>query len=290
MSNYPEDYVEKVLNDIEALKGKRKAKRANIFERATTKWCDPKILHANPYDEFSDGKIGPNFEIVGQYTKVIKNNKIHGELIFDEPVIIQKIDPDGYQIINGHHRWFAALRMGLEKLHVKIVNLVGEEEVKEMLDKTENVFIAVFDLDEVLFGSNPDDAAPITDALFANRFKERLRTGAPELINTLHEHGYDICVYTKSYMTVEEIDDFFSMYDIKIEGEVNGFGTMKKRDPEARARLGEMLKNRYKRSVHIDNEQIFNDDREKGTQDFFDLNADGSSWSESAIRVIESLT
>ena len=42
--------------------------------------------------------------------------------IFDEPVIVHKMQPDGYLILNGHHRWAAALKTGLDKIRAEIIN------------------------------------------------------------------------------------------------------------------------------------------------------------------------
>ena len=44
------------------------------------------------------------------------------EDVFPEPVIVHKMKPDGYMILNGHHRWAAALKTGLSKLRIEITN------------------------------------------------------------------------------------------------------------------------------------------------------------------------
>ncbi|MBP3241914.1 MAG: ParB N-terminal domain-containing protein [Oribacterium sp.] len=33
-----------------------------------------------------------------------------------DPIIVEKMYPDGYMILNGHHRWAAATRLGLKKV------------------------------------------------------------------------------------------------------------------------------------------------------------------------------
>ena len=54
-----------------------------------------------------------------------------------------------------------------------------------------------FDLDEVLFVS-PDfcKTEPELKFPFNKIYKERLRLGTPELINSLQDLGYDVWVYT----------------------------------------------------------------------------------------------
>ena len=57
-----------------------------------------------------------------------------------------------------------------------------------------------FDLDEVLFVS-PDLCKTEPELHFPwNRiYKERLRLGTPELINSLQKMGYEVWVYTSSF-------------------------------------------------------------------------------------------
>ena len=46
--------------------------------------------------------------------------------IVNEPIPVEKMYPEGYMILNGHHRWAAALRLGQPEIPVKIVNLTHE--------------------------------------------------------------------------------------------------------------------------------------------------------------------
>jgi len=118
MAVWPNDYIEKVLNDVEKYNGIRKTKKAGLIERCMIKSCNPAHLHPNPNDEFSHSDIGPNFGIVGKYADTVRFSMDHDLIIFDEPLTVQKMEPDGYLLLNGHHRWFAALRMGVKKVHI----------------------------------------------------------------------------------------------------------------------------------------------------------------------------
>lgn len=74
-------------------------------------------LQANPLDEFSNPKIGPRESVVSKYIKQINQT---GKLT--NPIEVQKLADGGYEIVNGHHRWLAAIRAGLEKVPIKIKN------------------------------------------------------------------------------------------------------------------------------------------------------------------------
>ena len=39
-----------------------------------------------------------------------------------EPIVVQRAKPDGFLILNGHHRWTAALESGIPKIRAIIVN------------------------------------------------------------------------------------------------------------------------------------------------------------------------
>ncbi len=70
--------------------------KASFLEQILVKKLSPKKLHPNPDDEFCFPEIGPNDEIIGKYGKQIRFNQKNGMELFDEPLIIEKIRPDGY--------------------------------------------------------------------------------------------------------------------------------------------------------------------------------------------------
>ena len=111
-----------VLEDVEAYDGKREPVKASFLERLRVRFLSPDEMHVNPDDEFAKPSVGPNDRIINDYVKMIPMLRRMNEDIFPEPVIVQKIRPEGYMILNGHHRWAAALKTGTDKLHVKINN------------------------------------------------------------------------------------------------------------------------------------------------------------------------
>lgn len=94
-----------------------KYQEASWFERIFKREANVNELKANPLDEFSDPKIGPIDTAISKYIKEI--NKI-GKL--SEPIEVQKLVDGGYEIVNGHHRWTAAIRAGLEHVPIRIKN------------------------------------------------------------------------------------------------------------------------------------------------------------------------
>lgn len=74
-------------------------------------------MHANPLDEFSNPRIGPSDSAVAKYIKEINTT---GRL--STPIEVQKLSTGGYEIVNGHHRWLAAQKAGLERVPIQIKN------------------------------------------------------------------------------------------------------------------------------------------------------------------------
>ncbi len=111
-----------VLEDVEAYEGKREVVRVGFVERHFVKYISPLEMHVNPDDEFADPAVGPSDRIISEYVQEIPYLKRFNEEIFPEPVIVNKLASDGYLILNGHHRWAAAVKSGVSKLRAAIMN------------------------------------------------------------------------------------------------------------------------------------------------------------------------
>ncbi|MBP3199725.1 MAG: ParB N-terminal domain-containing protein [Butyrivibrio sp.] len=98
-------------------KGGSKYVKASFWERIRTKTAKVGDINPNPLDEFSNPKIGPNESAVSRYIKEINTNGT-----ISEPIEVQKLSSGGYEIVNGHHRWLAAIKTGLKDVPIKIVN------------------------------------------------------------------------------------------------------------------------------------------------------------------------
>ena len=115
--------------EIARVKGQYYPVHAGLPTRLLVRHASPRKLHPNPEDEFCEPTIGPNYSIISQYAekyrkanKTVYDGTTLGEILY-EPLIVQKTMPDGYMILNGHHRWAAAIRSTMEKVPVKVVNV-----------------------------------------------------------------------------------------------------------------------------------------------------------------------
>ena len=138
-------YSSKLLNDeIEKSKGVYYPVKAGFLRCLLIKHAYCSKLHPNLEDEFCDPAIGPNYGIIKRYQldfkkpKPLPSKSYEGETgDAQEPLIVQKARPDGYMILNGHHRWAAALLLGVRRLKIRIVNLTQESDIHEMLEKSD---------------------------------------------------------------------------------------------------------------------------------------------------------
>lgn len=286
MPNWPDDYIKNVIDDVKKYDGVRKVVKAGLIERCMVRHCSPTILHPNPDDEFSQENIGPNLGIVSDYIEIVKYNQALSLPIFKEPLIIQKMEPDGYQLLNGHHRWFATMRMGVKKVHVKIVNLVSAHDLSRMIQDTNNTKLVTFDFDEVLLSSDVNNQAELRDTLFSRKIKERLRAGAPEVIKAFQNQGYDVCVYSSSYMSEDDFTDFFSMYEININVVVNGLNEKRKNTDSSSNRIKELLRDKYTQIAHVDNESVVLSHHSIKDYDMYAITPDEKSWADGIIEIL----
>ena len=62
-------------------------------------------------------KVGPNYKIISAYQQqYVDALKISRNYYEGEPIIVERTHPEGYRIVNGHHRWAAALRIGMAQI------------------------------------------------------------------------------------------------------------------------------------------------------------------------------
>ena len=141
-----------------------------------------------------------------------------------------------------------------------------------------------FDLDEVLF-VNPKTHKTERPLIFPlNRFFiERLRLGTPELINRLQELGYEVWVYTSSFRSERYIRRLFRLYGVKFDGIVNATRHRREVQRDNKTILPQKLPNRYRISLHIDDETIICTlGRQYGFKTY-QLDAEDDDWKEKII-------
>lgn len=119
---YLDSFMKRVQEDISKYGEKRSVVRASIVDILTVKKLSPDQMHANPDDDFSNPKVGPNEEIVDKYIEEAQQNMMSGMTSFEEPIMVAKMEQGDYMIVNGHHRWAAAVKLGLDKVRVVVVN------------------------------------------------------------------------------------------------------------------------------------------------------------------------
>ncbi len=123
---YTDVLTKRIQEDVRKYKDNRKVVHADLVEILTTRHLSPDRMHANPDDEFCDPNVGANESIVEKYVNEAEKTLEDGGECFVEPIMVAKLSDGDYMIVNGHHRWAAAIKMGLDKVHVVIAN-PGEE-------------------------------------------------------------------------------------------------------------------------------------------------------------------
>ena len=145
-----------------------------------------------------------------------------------------------------------------------------------------------FDLDEVLFVS-PETHKTEPPLIFPLRFifKERLRLGTPALLRQLQELGYEVWIYTSSFRTEKYIRRLFRCYGVKLDGIVNGERHQREVQRNSNAPLPQKLPNRYRISLHVDDESVVCSWGRQYGSEAYQLNAQDDDWAEKILRKAE---
>ena len=263
--------------------------KAGRLEVMTTKKVPIEKLHPNPEDEFCDPKIGPHFGIIGDYTSKFMRFGTMTPSMDDEPLMVQKIHPDGYMILNGHHRWAAALRCGFKKVPVKIVNLAQETDIEKMLSASNHDKRMTMDLDETIFCE--DEFEPAERPLkfpYNKMYKEKIRLGLPMLMHSMSRQGYDIWVYSAKCYSFDYIQNYFKHYSVRIDGIITGTGK-KTGSSEAKKRTDSKISGKYSETIHIDRNMIVRTMRDSSDFEEYELDYDSPTWARDAARVIRKM-
>ena len=98
-----------IADEIEKNRGRLVPVKASLAERLFVRTAHWKDLHPNPDDEFCFPSIGPNFEIISNYEQMIREGRYASKAVRRDPITVEKVLPEGYMILNGPHRWGAAV-------------------------------------------------------------------------------------------------------------------------------------------------------------------------------------
>ena len=283
--------AEYVSNDIEKQKGVSIPVRATLLERLLVKKTACSNLHPNAEDEFSMDSVGPSYRIIGEYETKFREALRLERRVFDEPLTVEKLRPNGYLLLNGHHRWAAAMRCNIKKVPIKIINCATESDIKTILEKSEHDKRVAIDLDEVIF--RPADYPYLEKKSFSFplniRFKQRIRLGVPALFYYLTKHGYDIWVYAADYYSIDDIQKFFKTYSVHVDGIITGVGKLEQNKSASEMRMKELIANKYALTLHIDNDSVIETNSRTKEFEEYTIDAAEEEWSKKAIAIIEEI-
>ena len=277
-----------IAGEIKKSKGVYYPVKSGILRRLLMKKAKCSEMHPNPSDEFCDPAIGPSYRIISEYQKQFLTDIRFHRFFDNEPIVIEKAHPDGYIILNGHHRWAAAIRIRQEKVPVKLVTLMHEEDVKRILASTGRSKRAVLDLDEAVFTGDP--AEPAEKPLrfpFGRIYTERIRLGVPALFHFLTTHGYDVWLYSSGYYSFDYVQRYFRRYGVKVTGVISAANRQSKAAREQRRKLEQSITESYSTTLHIDPGAVLEVNNSTGEYADHELSSSGGRWPQEAIGVIE---
>ncbi len=247
-------------------------------------------LHPNPYDEICNPKIGPHEGILSKYERQFRaaggslNPMDYPRDGAAEPLIVQRTAPDGYMILNGHHRWIAASRTGVRALRIEIVDLTLQSDVHRILQKTKNTKRAVLDMDEVIILPGVDAAQK---RQITRIRKEHIRKGIPALLHYLGDRRYDIWVYTAGYYSTDDIRRLFKRFRMPVTGIVTGMGRKKPDGVDMVQELSKLMESTYRSATHIGQDLVFRTTVGQHGIETYDLTADPDTWSLRVMDIID---
>ena len=260
MTGSSTEFTESISEDIKKYEGVRVPLKAGILEALLVRKAKCSDLHPNPEDEFSIPSVGPSYKIISDYEEKMRDAMRRGNdpcSFWDDPVYVEKMYPDGYLLLNGHHRWAAAKRVGIKKIPVKIVNVTLESDVKQMLENSTHDKRVTLDLDEIAFCCAADDPSEMPLGFpWGSIYKERIRRGIPSLCHFLAKDGYDIWVYTSGFYSVSYISNLFKKYHVNLTGIITGTSRSSRLDSSARRRMEKIIRNKYQETLNIYKDMI----------------------------------
>ena len=147
-----------------------------------------------------------------------------------------------------------------------------------------------FDLDEVLFVSPDTHKTEKPLPLILGRiYKERLRLGTVELINSLQKMGYEVWVYTSSYRSQRYIRHLFGLYGVKFDGIINAQRHLVEVQRDRKQMLPQKVPSMYRISLHVDDESVICSLGRQYGFEAYQLDAQDDDWKEKVIARAEEI-
>lgn len=279
--------------EVAKYKGIAVPRRAGLLERALRRLVKAEKIHPNPDDEFCMPEIGPNYEIITHYGEAIRDAQLKygNATLFADRLTVEKMSPDGYMILNGHHRWAACHRQGMEKIPVQIVNVTHEEDIRTMLARSDNHKRVTLDLDEVVFRPKEDKNVERVRRLALRPLDRKpIRIGIPALFRFLRKNGYDVWVYTQNFYSFDDVQHCFRMRLAAVTGAVTGTGRKVFSDPEGeRKEVEKLFADKYSVTLHIDQNMLLKTRRGDKAFEEFPLTDTCSGWSREIMDIVQKM-
>lgn len=296
MDNQTKPFREYLQEEVERVKESYYPARASFLMRVFVRHANCKKLHPNPEDEFCIPSIGPSDSIIAKYTEEYKRAKKDPDVArfqefgIQEPLTVQKAMPDGFMLLNGHHRWAAAMRIGVKRVKIRIVNLTQEQDVHNMLRNSKSDKRVALDLDELVFGEEGDSRLEKPLRFPLNLFfKERIKLGIPALLHFLNAQGYDIWVYTSRYYSMEYIRYLFKHRDVRLTGIVTGTGRKGPWGSFIKGTLKKLLATKYRTTIHIDSGTVMRTFSGSKECEEYPLSGSEANWTREVMDIIGKL-
>jgi hypothetical protein len=243
-------------------------------------------LHPNPDDEFCKPEVGPSDRIIGEYEKKFLESSAMGTTNKEEPLIVERMYPDGYMLANGHHRWAAYYSVKRKKAPIRIVNLTHEADLKEMVESAMHDKRVTLDLDEMVFGADENGKTePKPPFPFQIFYKEDVKAGIPALFHYLWEEGYDIWLYSSKFYSIDYIWGLFSRYHVKVVGIVTGTSRNTDYSRRAKSTINKMISEKYTYTLHIDNDAVLRINSKTKEFEEYPLNKEKGLWKDQVREV-----
>ena len=282
-------------HELTVMKSESYPLKAGFLERVRKRHARTLDLHPNPNDEFCSPEIGPNPGIISKYQQQFltssgdRINASVNQYEIAKPIEVQKLYPRGYMILNGHHRWAAALRAGVKKVPIHIVDLTQPEDLQRMLPSAKHHQRASLNLDEIVFQDwNGCGYEKPLSFLKRRVYRERIRKGIPELISFLRKQGFDIWVYTMDYYSMQYIQMLLFYYRCPVHGVITGMARKAPPGTDTTTKINSMLAEKYKKTLHIDNETLLLSDA-SGYYREIPLPSSDQPWSACVIDAVRKL-
>lgn len=283
------EFEQYITDEIEKNRGQMVPVKAPLMERLFVKKARWQQLHPNPDDEFCFPSIGPSYQILSDYANQLVHLRDSNPAFLKDPLIVQKVYPDGYMILNGHHRWGAAMKVNFNPLPISIVNLTQETDIEEMIRKSRHNKRVTLDLDEVVFCRGDEPAEKGLSFPFSHWYRERIRCGVPALLHYLSKQDYDIWVYTAKYYSFDYIRAYFRHYSVRLDGIITGSARKGWLHEDAKKRMETLLRNQYEETLHIDRGAVVRTGQIGKRYEEYSSKASGGEWAQAVMKIVEGL-